>query len=98
MDRDQIIAKLRAHEAELRASGIERLSLFGSIARGDATEKSDVDLIGDLDRSKVRTLFKEAGLEIRLAEIVGAPVDLSERRLLKAPVRAQAERESILVF
>jgi uncharacterized protein len=44
MDRPQVIAKLRAHEAELRAAGVERLSLFGSVARGDQTEISDVDL------------------------------------------------------
>jgi uncharacterized protein len=33
MNRDEVIATLRAHEAELRAAGVERLSLFGSVAR-----------------------------------------------------------------
>ena len=33
---DDVIVTLRAHEAELRAAGINRLSLFGSVARGDA--------------------------------------------------------------
>jgi predicted nucleotidyltransferase len=33
---EQVIATLRAHEAELRAAGIRALSLFGSVARGDA--------------------------------------------------------------
>ena len=35
MNRDLILAKLRAHEAELRTSGVARLSLFGSAARDD---------------------------------------------------------------
>jgi len=42
MDRSGIIAKLREHESELRAAGIVRLSLFGSVARGEATAQSDV--------------------------------------------------------
>jgi predicted nucleotidyltransferase len=36
MDSASVIAALKRHEAELRALGIERLSIFGSTARGDA--------------------------------------------------------------
>jgi hypothetical protein len=36
MDRDLILERLRAHEPELRRLGISRLSLFGSVARGEA--------------------------------------------------------------
>lgn len=35
MDSDAVIAKFREHEVELRSAGIEHLSLFGSVARGD---------------------------------------------------------------
>jgi hypothetical protein len=41
---EHMIATLRAHEGELRRAGIRHLSLFGSVARGDATVDSDVDL------------------------------------------------------
>ena len=40
----RVIAARRAHEAELRAAGILRLSLFGSVARGDDEAGSDVAL------------------------------------------------------
>ncbi len=46
---EQVIAILRAHEAELRRAGIRHLSLFGSVARGDAEAGSDVDLAAELD-------------------------------------------------
>jgi predicted nucleotidyltransferase len=99
MDKSTIIAKLREHEPELKAAGIVRLALFGSYARGTAVrEASDVDLIGDFDRAKGLTLFDMAGLEVRLAEILDAPVDLSDRRMLKEPVRVRAEREAVLAF
>jgi predicted nucleotidyltransferase len=42
--RSELLALLRAHEAELRARGVETLTLFGSMARGDVTGDSDVDL------------------------------------------------------
>lgn len=45
MNRDQAIAVLRAHEPELRAAGVELLSVFGSVARGEATGGSDVDVV-----------------------------------------------------
>lgn len=44
MERDQAIARLKEHEAELRQLGIEHLYLFGSTARSEAREDSDVDL------------------------------------------------------
>ena len=43
MDRESVISTLRAHEAELRAKGVESVSLFGSVARGEANPQ-DVDL------------------------------------------------------
>jgi uncharacterized protein len=98
VDKSVIIEKLREHEAELKAARIVRLSVFGSVARGDATAQSDVDLMGDFDRAKNLTVFDMAGLEVRLADILGTPVDLADRRMLKAPVRAKAEREAVLAF
>jgi predicted nucleotidyltransferase len=47
MERNDAITKLRAHEAELRELGVEHLYLFGSTARGEAREDSDVDLFFD---------------------------------------------------
>jgi predicted nucleotidyltransferase len=47
MERDQATARLKEHEAELRQLGIEHLYLFGSTARGEAREDSDVELFFD---------------------------------------------------
>jgi len=98
MDRSTVIAKLREHEAELKDAGIVRLSLFGSVSRGEATPESDIDLMGDFDRAKHLTLFDLAGLEVRLGEILETRVDLSDRHMLKEPVRTRAEREAVLAF
>ncbi len=47
MKRDAAISLLRLHEADLRKLGVEGLDLFGSTARDEAGEKSDVDLFFD---------------------------------------------------
>ncbi len=96
--REEVLQQLRAHQCELKRAGILRLALFGSVARGDSNPRSDVDLMGDFDRTKRLSLFDLAGLEIRLSEIVGVPVDLADRKMLKEPVRVQAEREAVLAF
>jgi predicted nucleotidyltransferase len=63
-DTSVIIEKLREHEVELKAAGIVVLSVFGSVARGDATAQSDVDLMGDFDQDKDLSVFDLAGLKI----------------------------------
>ena len=48
--------------------------------------------------SKRLTLFSLAGLRLRIVDILEMPVDLADRRTLKDPVKARAEREAVLVF
>jgi predicted nucleotidyltransferase len=99
MDKEEIIARLREHQAELRRGGIERLFLFGSYARGTGVANaSDVDLIADFDRAKRLTLFDKAGLEVELGDLLNSRVDLCDRAMLRDPVRLNAEREAVLVF
>jgi predicted nucleotidyltransferase len=96
MDREQVIATLRAHERELKASGIVRLSLFGSVARGE--RGNDVDLMAEFDASRQFSLLDMVGLENRLADILGAPVDLAPAKSLKDGIRERATREAVLAF
>ena len=98
MDRDRIIATLRANEPELRAAGIMHLRLHGSAARGDTHPESDVDLIADLDATKRLSLLDMVGLEQRLADMLGAKVDLSPASTLREPVAEKAAREAVLAF
>ena len=58
-----------------RKHGIKSLSLFGSYARGDATESSDVDFLFD-PGGAIRTLLQYAGLVLDLENVFGVHVDL----------------------
>jgi len=45
MDRAQVVERLRARESEIRALGVVRLALFGSVLRGQARDGSDIDIL-----------------------------------------------------
>jgi uncharacterized protein len=98
MNRQHIIATLRKHEPELRAAGIVHLRLFGSVARDEAADNSDIDLMADFDKSKRLTLVKVGSLQSRLTHMLGVNVDLSSPEWMKEPVRSKALREAVLAF
>ena len=95
---ESVIATLVAHEVELRAAGIRRLSLFGSVARGDHEADSDVDLAIKLDRDIGMDLFRLVSVEQRLSEIVGRPVGLVTEPVRKPRLRANIDRDRLNAF
>lgn len=95
---EQVITTLRAHEAELRAAGIARLSLFGSVARGDAEAGSDVDLAVAFDPQARMDLFRLVALERRIAELLGRRVDLLPEPVERPRLRAHIERDRRRAF
>jgi uncharacterized protein len=98
MKRDEVIATLRAHEPELRAAGVVRLSLFGSTARDDARADSDVDLLAAFDDARKLSLLDLIGIENRLADLLGLPVDLIEEGTLRPRARQSVSREAVRAF
>ena len=70
------IRSLTAPIAE--AYGVKRLSLFGSYARGEATDASDVDLL--VDRGDIRSGFIMGGLYIDLRDALNKELDMVSTR------------------
>ena len=93
-----ILALLRSHEAELRGAGIRRLSLFGSVARGEAGAGSDVDILAELDPDMGVGLFALSALERRLGELLGSRVDLVAGPIEAPRLRASIERDRVVAF
>jgi predicted nucleotidyltransferase len=80
-------ARLAAHADELRRLGVQRAAVFGSVARGEAGPRSDVDVLVELDPDAAITLLDYIALERRLSEILLRPVDLVNRKTLKPYLR-----------
>jgi len=98
MNRDEVIRCLRAHEAELRRLGIVQLSLFGSVARGEAGPESDVDLAAQFDRNRPFGMFQFVDLQQRLGDLLGVKVDLVGEPIAKPRFRARVDQDRVRVF
>jgi predicted nucleotidyltransferase len=98
MDREHVIAKLRAHERQLKDAGIVRLSLFGSTARGDAGPDSDVDLLAEFDNTRRFSLLDVIHIENQISDLLGCKVDLAEEGKLKPRVQKSVEAEVVRAF
>jgi predicted nucleotidyltransferase len=96
MDRRAILDRLNIEAPGLRARyGVESLAVFGSMARGDDREGSDVDILVTFQGRATFDNFM--GLKLDLEELVGRPVDLLTPKSLGPEMRAEIEKEAIRV-
>ena len=98
MNREQVIATLRAHEQELRHRGVLHAALFGSVARGDAKPSSDIDILIQIAPDAPVGLFEYVGITDYLADLFPTRVDVANRDTLKPHVRPGAERDAVYAF
>jgi predicted nucleotidyltransferase len=80
----------------LKQQGVKSAGLFGSFARGEATAKSDIDLLVDLGRGK--TLFDLAGLKFTLEDALGREVDLVTKNALKPAIRTYVLKDLVKII
>lgn len=75
--------------------GAHNVRVFGSVARGQADEASDVDFLVELEPG--RSLFELGGLQFELEALLGCRVDVVTVRGLKARIRERVLREAVPV-
>lgn len=98
MNSQQVIDRLRQHEAALRARGVSRAALFGSVARGEARPESDVDIMIELDPAAELDVYAYSGLKNYIASLFDGKVDVVQRCALKAYIKPVAEAETLYAF
>ena len=96
MRREKALHILAEHHQELRERfGVKSLRLFGSVARDEASEGSDVDVLVDFDDTP--SLFGFLRLRTFLQDLLGAKVDLVTESGLKDRARHFVEKDAINV-
>jgi predicted nucleotidyltransferase len=90
----EVLAKLRAAKPILAERfGIERLALFGSTARGDATSDSDIDIVVSFDGPATSARF--FGVQFYLEDELGCSVDIVTEKAMRPELRPFIEREAV---
>ena len=84
--RDQILRVAARH-------GARHVRVFGSVARGEADERSDIDFLVELEPG--RTLFDLGGLLMDLRDLLGRDVDVVTERGLKTRIRTRVLQEAV---
>lgn len=96
MSRQEVLSTLRAQQATLHARfGVTRLDLFGSVARDEAGQDSDVDLLVEFDRPI--GLFRFLELQNHLEDLLHCGVDLGTPQSLKPRIRDRVLAEAVRV-
>ncbi len=90
-----VSALLKRHQADLHQRGARSLAVFGSLARGDATPASDIDVLVEFDRPV--GLFEFIRLKNYLEELTGRRVDLVTPDALRPVMRAAILNEAVHV-
>lgn len=98
MKKAEAITRLKPFEHRLRQRGIQALYLFGSTARDEADDASDLDLLYEYDPSRRFNLFDQAGAMLELSDELGTKVDLVSRAGLRSRLRARIEGEMVRIF
>jgi len=82
--RDDVLRKLAENEDAIRRFSVRRLGIFGSCARGDQTETSDMDFVVEFDEP---SLDNYLDLKEFLETLFGCPVDLVFADVIKPRLR-----------
>ena len=75
--------------------GAHNVRVFGSLARGEADEQSDIDFLVEMEPG--RSLLDLGGLQAELEALLGCPVDVVTEKGLKARIRGRVLAEAVPV-
>lgn len=98
MDRTELLARLRQQRALFDREGVAAVALFGSRARGEAREDSDVDLLISYRPEARVSLLDLARLENALRRVLALPVQVLTEPVDKVRLRRSIEADRINVF
>ena len=75
MRKNEILRVLRENKGKIKEFGVKRIGIFGSFARDEAGERSDIDVVVEFEKGKA-TFKNVCGLVDFLEELFGREIDL----------------------
>jgi predicted nucleotidyltransferase len=98
MDREKIIEILREHRSTLERRGVHHAALFGSVARAEQREDSDIDILVDLGPDTPLTVYDLVSLQDFVGGLFDRKVDVVTSAGLRSYARGSVARDAIYAF
>lgn len=98
MSQSYIISAIRALQWECLNRGIDHLSLFGSYARNDFTQDSDVDLLYERNASNTLDLVWYETIQAMIQQKIGKKIDLIYKHAMHPVLLQEASSTMISIF
>jgi uncharacterized protein len=96
MSRDELLKVKQGEILGVAAKyGARNVRVFGSVARGQADEQSDIDFLVEMDPG--RSLLDLGGLQAELEALLGCPVDVVTEKALKPRIRGRILAEAVQI-
>lgn len=95
MIKDKVISLLQEHQSDIRAFRIQKIGIFGSVARNQETQQSDIDILIQFDGPASYDSYIE--LKFYLEGLLGRKVDLVTEDSLRKEIRPYVEKDLIRV-
>ena len=92
---DQTLEAIRVRQASAQAQGVQFVGVFGSVARGEASDGSDIDVAYEVVGKA--SLFDVGGILMDLQEALGHQVDMVDLAHVKPRLRVLMERDLVRV-
>ena len=93
--RSEVLEKLNSHREGWKAFGVSSLALFGSVARDEATDSSDIDILVEYEPDAHPGLFEFIDLQHYLSDLLGRRVDLATPEALRKEMKSDILREAV---
>ena len=94
MAKDEVIRLLRENMDSIKCFGVKRIGIFGSVARHEATDKSDIDIVVEFEEDK-KNFHNFIHLAFFLEDLLGRKVDLLTPESISPYIRPYIEEEII---
>ena len=98
MDRTEIMTRLAARTAAIRAKGATALFIYGSRVRGDNNPGSDLDVFVEYDATKKFSLLDLVAVKHAIEDEIGIEVDITTRDSLHPLLKEEIEGHALRVF
>lgn len=95
---DRVIDLLRKHQPELRTMGVLHAGVYGSVARGEDTPTSDIDILVEADPRTADTILAYGGISEALQRWIGGDIDVKDKAWMKPEFLGRIMKDHVVAF